>query len=232
MLIRIQKFLSDSGICSRRKAEEYIKEGFIKVNDNVVTELGSKIDTDKDKVMLKNKLIKKQNYVYFLLNKPIGYVSSFNDPGKRKDLSSLVKIKEHLGYAGRLDEDSEGLMLLTNDGDLIFKLTHPKFEHEKEYIIETEESISLDTIKNLKPGVNLDGYTTNPIKIVRVGYNKLGIILNEGKKRQIRRMLQMFGIHIKNLKRVRIGNLELGNLKSGQMRKLTDKEIILLKKSI
>lgn len=231
MQIRIQKFLSQTGICSRRQAEEYIKKGLVRLNNEVVTNLATKIDQKRDKVELNNKLIKSKAYIYLALNKPIGYVSSFSHKDK-KTLTSLVKIKEHLGYAGRLDEDSEGLMLLTNDGDLIYKLTHPKFEHEKEYLVEVYKPIPEAIIQRISKGMKLFEGKTNPVKIYRLTSNKARIILNEGKKRQIRRMFQIVGFEVKNLKRVRIENILLGDLKSGQTRELSKEELIELKKRV
>ena len=228
MQVRIQKFLSQSGICSRRQAEEYIKQSRIKINRELITNLGTKIDPDKDVVEFDNKIIKNKGYIYLILNKPKDYVSSFKHEGK-KTLGSLIKIKEHLGYAGRLDEDSEGLMLLSNDGELIYRLTHPKFQHEKEYFVETNEPISNAVIERLSKGVKLLEGKTNPIKIYRISDNQVRIILNEGKKRQIRRMFKIVNINVKSLKRIRIENINLGDLKLGQTRYLTEEEIKNLK---
>ncbi len=228
MEIRIQKFLSEAGVCSRRQAEEYIKSGLIKVNKKIINELGTKIDPEKDLVEFNNKVVKKKYYVYIILNKPVGYVSSFSHKGK-KTLSDLVKIKQHLGYAGRLDEYSEGLMLLTNDGNLINKLTHPKYEHEKEYVVETKEPLTDSVIKRLESGITLYEGRTNPAKIIRLSPTKFRIILNEGKNRQIRRMLAIVKINVRRLKRIRIGGLDLGSLKPGMYRDLTTEEIAVLK---
>ncbi len=230
MKIRIQKFLSEAGVCSRRQAEEYIKGGLIKVNKKIINELGTKIDPEKDLVEFNNKVVKKEYYVYIILNKPVGYVSSFSHKGK-KTLSDLIKIKQHLGYAGRLDEYSEGLMLLTNDGDLINKLTHPKYEHEKEYLVETVQPLADSVIKRFESGITLYEGRTNPAKITKISENKFRIILNEGKNRQIRRMLAIVKIKVKKLKRIRIGGLDLGSLKPGMYRYLTAEEIAVLKKA-
>lgn len=230
MKIRIQKFLSEAGVCSRRQAEEYIKGGLIKVNKKIINELGTKIDPEKDLVEFNNKVVKKEYYVYIILNKPVGYVSSFSHKGK-KTLSDLIKIKQHLGYAGRLDEYSEGLMLLTNDGDLINKLTHPKYEHEKEYLVETVQPLADSVIKRFESGITLCEGRTNPAKIIRLSPTKFRIILNEGKNRQIRRMLAIVKIKVKKLKRIRIGGLDLGSLKPGMYRYLTAEEIAVLKKA-
>ena len=227
--IRIQKFLSEAGVCSRRQAEEYIKKELIKVNDETIRELGTKIDPEKDIIKFNDKVVKKEDYIYILLNKPVGYVSSFYHKGK-KTLSDLIKIKEHLGYAGRLDEYSEGLMLLTNDGNLINRLTHPRHEHEKEYLVETKEPIPDAVINRLEKGIMLFEGRTNPVSIKRRDSNKFLITLKEGKNRQIRRMLQIVKITTKKLKRVRIGNLVLGSLKPGMYRYLEEEEVKNLKK--
>lgn len=226
--MRIQKFLSEAGACSRRQAEKYLEQGLIKINNKIIKEQGTKIDPDKDQIKLNNKEIKLKQYTYLILNKPKGYVSSFDHKNK-KTLKSLIKTKEHLGYAGRLDEDSEGLMFLTNDGNLIYKLTHPKFQHEKEYIVETKEKVPDNIINKLKKGVKLKEGQTNPIKIKKITNNKFNIILNEGKNRQIRRMFKLFNINVTKLKRIRINNLKLNNLKPKQTRRLTEEEIKLIK---
>lgn len=231
MQVRIQKFLSQSGVCSRRQAEEYIKQGKIKINKELITNLGTKVDPDVDTIEFDNKVIKKKGYIYLILNKPKDYVSSFSHEGK-KTLGSLINVKEHLGYAGRLDEDSEGLMLLSNDGELVYRLTHPKFQHEKEYFVETNEPISNTVIGRLSKGVKLLEGKTNPIKIFRISHNKVRIILNEGKKRQIRRMFKIVKINVKSLKRIRIENINLGDLKSGQTRYLTKEEVEKLKERV
>lgn len=231
MEVRIQKFLSEAGVSSRRGAEELIKQGLVEVNGKILNELGTKINPEKDIIKVKGKEIRFNKHIYLLLNKPKGYVSSFSHAGK-KTLKSLVKLKEHLGYAGRLDEDSEGLMLLTNDGDLIYKLTHPKFEHEKEYIVETKENINDAIIERLSKGMTLFEGRTNPVRVKRLSANRLNIILNEGKKRQIRRMLQILKLNVKSLKRIRIENLTLGNLKPGETRDLTKEELEKLKKLV
>ncbi len=227
--IRIQKFLSEAGVCSRRQAEEHVKKGLIKVNDKTIMEFGTKIDPEKDIIKFNDKIIKKKNHIYIILNKPVGYVSSFYHEGK-KTLSNLIKIEEHLGYAGRLDEYSEGLMLLTNDGNLINQLTHPRHEHEKEYLVETKEPVPDAVISRLERGIMLFEGKTNPVKIKRLDSNKFLITLKEGKNRQIRRMLQIVEITTKKLKRIRIGNLVLGSLKPGTYRYLKEDEVKNLKK--
>lgn len=226
MQIRINKFLSEAGICSRRKADKYIKKGIVKIN-NKIAEQGSKINPEKDKIYFKNKLIKQKKLIYIILNKPKGYVSSLKHKGK-KTILELVKAKERIYPVGRLDENSRGLLLLTNDGDLTLKLTHPRYKHEKEYIIQTEKEVPNYILTKLKKGVKLIEGKTQPCKIKKLNKSKYKIILKEGKKRQIRRMFRYFHYKVTDLKRTRILNLKL-NLKQGKYRHLTKNEIKKLK---
>jgi 23S rRNA pseudouridine2605 synthase len=210
----LQKFIADSGYCSRRKAESLIIEGKVKVNKEV-SRMGAKVD-EKDQVTIKNRTIKPQKKsIYILLNKPKGYVCTNNE--NEKDVFSLVDIKERLFVVGRLDKNSWGLVLLTNDGDLTYKLTHPSFEHEKEYIVESSREISPENMERMKKGVDLKEKTKAKMKsIKRIGKNKYQIVLSEGKKRQIRRTFEVFDSTVLDLKRIRIDKYKLGNLKKGQ----------------
>ncbi len=230
VLIRIQKFLSEAGACSRRKAEEYLQQGLIKINGNVVKELGTKVNTEKDKILLKDKrVVLGKKKVYLILNKPKGYVTSFAHEDKKTIKELLKGVKEHLAYAGRLDEDSRGLLFLSNDGDLINKLTHPRYEHEKEYIVETSKLISDFELEKLSRGIILKEGRTKLCKIKRLATNKFKIILEEGWNRQIRRMLEKINHKVKDLQRIRIKNICLGNLKEGKFRYLTETEVLNLK---
>lgn len=228
-IIRLQKYLADSGIASRRKSEQLILVGLIKVNSKIITELGSKVDTEKDKVEYQNKILEpKGKLIYIMLNKPAGYVTSLEHEGK-KTILDLVKIKERVFPVGRLDELSQGLLILTNDGDLAFKLTHPKFEHEKEYIVETITKPTEQDLKSLAEGIIIDGKRTSPAKIKKLNENKFSIIIHEGRNRQIRKMCAERNIKIKSLKRIRIGPLKLSNVSEGQWRYLTAEEVKRLK---
>src|SRR3989338_5322607 len=223
-LMRLQKYLSENGICSRRKAEEYIKNGEVSVNEKTITELGTKIDPQKDKIYFKGKLIKNQNKkIYLILNKPKGYVTSFEHEGK-KTIKEFLKGFPHLAYAGRLDEDSRGLVFLSNDGDLINKLTHPRYEHEKEYIVETEKPITDFELDLLTNGIELEEGKTKKCKVYKINDNKFGIILEEGWNRQIRRMLAKIGHETKDLERIRINNIRLDNLKEGKIKILNEED--------
>lgn len=230
VLLRLQKYLADSGVASRRKCEELIQKGLIQVNNKVITELGTKIDTEKDKVIYNNKEIKQNhNFIYILLNKPIKYVTSMDQKGKRTVKDLIKPIKERIFPIGRLDEYSQGLLLLTNDGDLAYKLTHPKFEHEKEYIVQTTTEITDEQLKQLEQGIEIGGEKTWPAKIKRNSKNEFNIIIHEGRNRQIRKMCESLNLIVKMLKRIRIGPIILKGIAEGQWRYLTSEELQKLK---
>jgi pseudouridine synthase len=224
-LIRLQKFLSRAGICSRRKGEEYIKAGFIRVNNKVVTELGTKIDPVNDRVEFKGAVVKPKNdLVYIAINKPKGYVTSCSQPGE-KIVLDLVDISQRVYPIGRLDKDSTGLLILTNDGDLHHRLLHPSFDHEKEYDVTVSKPITDGALKNIADGMPLMGTRTRPAEITRVSSRRFRIVLREGKNRQIRRMVRKVGNHVTGLKRLRISKISLKRLEEGTWRYLTEKEI-------
>jgi len=238
--IRLQKYLAQAGIASRRQSERLIVEGKIKVNGEVITELGSKINSEKDKVEVDGKIVKPEKFVYIILNKPIGVLSTCRkSKEKGKTILDLVKIKERLYPVGRLDKNSSGLLFLTNDGDLALKLTHPRYEHEKEYEVEIDKGLSSEDLKKLSQGIIIEGKKTLPTKIFAKGGSAFGgkkikskkfkMILREGRKRQIRKMCDALGYQIKNLRRIRMGNLSLGGLPVGKWRELNSKEINSLK---
>ena len=217
MLIRLQKFLADAGVASRREADELIGGGVVKVNGTVVTQLGLKIDPFKDKIEVGHDLIKsKPKKVLLKIYKPVGVISSCYQAGEK----TIIDYVKHLGYrlfpVGRLDKNSEGLMLLTNDGDLANNLMHPRYEHEKEYIVEVQLIIKNEQLTKLGQGIIIDGKRTLPAKVKRLGDKEFSIILKEGKKRQIRRMVEAVGNRVVSLKRVRIEKYLLGELKPGE----------------
>lgn len=223
--IRLQKYLADCGIASRRKSEELIQAGLVKVNGTITTQLGTKIDTEKDKVEYQNKTIKPESkFIYIMLNKQAHYVTSLSHKGK-KTILDLIDIKERIFPVGRLDELSEGLLILTNDGDFAYKLTHPKFEHEKEYIVELFYPITNTQITQLEKGIVLEGVKTYPTKVKQINEKTFSITVHEGRNRQIRRMCLALNLKIKALKRVRVGDLLIGNLKPGSWRHLTEEEV-------
>ncbi len=225
--MRLQKYLAHAGICSRRKAEEHILNGSIKVNHKIVTTLGTKVDPEKDKVFFNHKpVILKQDVsrVYIAINKPEGVVTSCSQQ-KAKIIMDLVDIDERVYPVGRLDKDSKGLVLLINDGNLHNKLSHPSFNHEKEYIVTTKEPISDAALKNMAQGMIIDKVKTRKAKVKRLLKNKFNIILKQGRNRQIRKMVAKTGNKVDILKRIRMANINLGNLKEGKWRYLTPKEI-------
>jgi len=222
--MRLQKFLSGAGICSRRKGEEYIKAGWVKVNGKIVTELGVKVDPDRDLVEVDRDAIRSDTVlIYIVLNKPSGYVSSCHQPDE-KIVLDLLDISERVYPIGRLDKDSTGLLLLTNDGQLHHRLSHPSFNHEKEYEVTVAKPLPQGALRKLADGLPMMGTRTRPARVKRISARRFWIILQEGKNRQIRRMVRKVGNQVVGLKRIRIANIKLGNLPSGSWRYLTQKE--------
>lgn len=223
-LIRLQKFLSNAGVCSRRQGEEYIKDGLVKVNGEVVTELGTKVDPDIDRVEFRGKLVKaKVNLIYIALNKPKGYVTSCRQEGD-KIVLDLIDIPERVYPIGRLDKDSTGLLLLTNDGRLHHRLLHPSFDHEKEYEVSVARPVSDGAIRKMEKGMPILGTKTRPAEIKRITAKRFRIVLKEGRNRQIRRMVRKVGNQVTSLKRIRVSNIRLGRLAKGAWRYLSEKE--------
>ena len=231
---RLQKFLANSGVASRRKAEKLILNGKIKVNGNIVTELGTKIIPGVDKVEYLSKEVKsKIENVYVLLNKPINYVTTVKDQFGRNTVLDLVKgLGQNLLPVGRLDMYTSGALILTNDGDFIYHVTHPKHEVEKTYTVTLRGKILNEEIENLKNGVMIDNeYLTKParVKILKIDEEKnicrLEIVIHEGRNRQIRKMCEAVGKKVIALHRSKIGNISVKNLKIGTWRYLTKKEI-------
>lgn len=195
--IRLQKFLAEAGIASRRKSEALIVQGKIKVNGKIVTELGIKVNLEKDKIEYNEKEVKiKNKNVYILLNKPIGYVTTVKDQFARDSVLDLVKVKERLVPVGRLDMYTSGALILTNDGDFVYKVTHPKHEIEKTYTVTIKGIVKSEEVEKLKKGVLIDDYKTKPakVKILKTDEEKnqsrLEIIIHEGKNRQVRKMCE------------------------------------------
>ena len=223
-LMRLQKYLSSAGFCSRRKGEEYIKDGLVKVNGITVLELGTKVDPQNDRIEVNGTLVQgDQKSVYIALNKPREYVTSCDHPGE-KIVLDLVDIPGRIYPVGRLDKNSTGLLLLTNDGRLHHKLSHPSFDHEKEYEVTLSSYITDGALKSLEKGVAVMGTKTRPAKIKRLSSKRFLIILKEGKNRQIRRMVGKVGGSVIGLKRIRISNIKLGRLSEGSWRYLREKE--------
>ena len=230
---RLQKFLANAGVASRRKAEELILEGKVLVNGKVVNELGTKVNPDIDKIEFNGKLIKVESKkVYILLNKPIGYVTTVKDQFDRPIVTDLIKnVKENLLPVGRLDMYTSGALILTNDGDFIFKVTHPKHEVEKTYTVTLHGKITNEEVNKLKSGVEIDDYVTKEakVKILKIDEEKnisrLEIVIHEGKNRQVRKMCEAVGKKVLALHRAKIGSIGVKDLKIGTWRYLNTKEI-------
>ncbi|MGD2151146.1 MAG: pseudouridine synthase [Desulfobacterales bacterium] len=222
--MRLQKFLSEAGVCSRRRGEEYIREGRVRVNSKIVTQLGTKVDSEKDRVEFDGKVIAlKSEPMYIMLNKPKGYVTSCSHPGE-KIVLDLIDIPERVYPIGRLDKDSIGLLILTNDGRLHYRLSHPSFDHEKEYDVTVSKPITDGSLRKIASGLPMMGTKTRPAKIRRISSTRFRIILQEGRNRQVRRMVRKVGNHVTRLKRIRVSNVKLGRLAEGAWRNLTEKE--------
>lgn len=233
--MRLNKFLSNSGVASRRKCDQLIEEGKVTVNGKVADELGMKINEKKDRVKVEGKdILLPSSFVYIKLNKPKGYTCTASDEKGRKTIYDLVKCEERLFSIGRLDYDTEGLIILTNDGDFANKVAHPKFETEKEYRVTAEGEIKESELAVMRKGVVVDGERMPSAKVEWLsfenGFTKLSVVISEGQNRQVRRMFEAIGHEIKLLKRVRIGLVKLGGLKRGEYRDLTEEELNLLTK--
>ena len=227
MLIRLNKFLAEKGIASRRKSDDLILAGKIKVNGEIIKELGTKVDSEKDRVDIDEKFLANRSQpVYFLLNKPAGFVCS-NSPtaSEKKIVIDLLPREERIFPVGRLDKMTTGLLILTNDGNFSFKLTHPKFECEKEYEAELAENLTAERVKKIEAGVKLEKQATKPVRVKILGERKARVILTEGRNRQVRKIFGKVGCEVVKLKRIRVKNLELGNLKIGEWRRLSKKEV-------
>jgi len=223
---RIQKIIAAAGICSRRDAEKLIKRREVFVN-GVMARLGDKADADKDRIEVSGKFIRKDSKVYYLLNKPKEYLSeNKNEPGKKTiyDLQSVNSIGKRVIHVGRLDFMSEGMLFLTNDGDFTNKIIHPKYELVKTYYVRAEPEFTNNEIKTLNESIELEGHKI-ACKAKKLGKNEIEIQIHEGKNRIVRRIMESLGKSIFQLIRTKIGNVELGNLGLGKVRKLTPEEI-------
>ncbi len=218
---RVQKLLSNYGYCSRRKAEELIKQGKVKVNDKIIT-IGDKA-SDDDKIYVDDKLINKENKIYLIFNKPINCVTALNDK-HHKTIMDYIKIKERIFPIGRLDFNTSGLLLLTNDGDFANKVMHPRYEIKKTYLAETDKPVNESSTKQIEKGILLEDGKTAPAKVKKIKNNIIEITIHEGKNRIIRRIMEKLGYSIKSLERIKIGSLGLGNLKQGKFRTLNKHE--------
>ena len=231
--IRLQKFLADCGIASRRKCEELIKEKKVKVNGEIAI-LGTKVDSQKDKIEYNGKIIKNNvdKYTYILLNKPIGVVTSSKDQFGRETVLDLIKLKERIVPVGILDMYTSGALILTNDGEFVYKVTHPKHEINKTYNVTISGIVSNEDIEKLQSGVIIDNdYKTKPakVKILKIekekNISRIEITIHEGKNRQVRKMCNAIGKKVLALHRSKIGNINVKDLKIGTWRYLKETEI-------
>ncbi|NNG02465.1 MAG: rRNA pseudouridine synthase [Desulfobacteraceae bacterium] len=228
-LMRLQKYLSRAGVCSRRKAETYIRSGRIRVNGQTVAQLGTKVDTEKDEVYFDETPVAiSTGTVYLAFNKPRGVVSSCEHRGESV-VTDFIDMPVRVYPVGRLDKESTGLILLTNDGALHHRLSHPSFDHEKEYEVGVDGPVSDQSLNRLADGVTISGRRTRTAGVKRLSPATFRIILKEGRNRQIRRMAGAIGRRVITLKRVRISGIHLGGLAEGKWRHLTEaeKKIIL-----
>jgi len=224
---RLQKFISQAGVASRRHAEELILAGKVKVNGSIVRELGTKVDSDKDKVEVHGKKIATQKLIYLILYKPKRYMTTRFDPVRRHTVFELIpeNLRNVVWPVGRLDFNTEGLLLFTNDGELTQLLTHPSKEHEREYEVILDKELSGGRIEKLQRGMMIDGKKTAPAK-VRTNGTTIYITIHEGWNRQVRRMFGVLGYTVRNLKRIRIGKLKINDLQLGEHKMIDKKEII------
>ncbi len=238
MLIRLNKFLAQAGVASRREVDRMITEGMIKVNGRVIQTLGQKIDDEKDRVEVGGKVIEKEEEtVYLILNKPPGYLVTLNDPYKRPTIKELLpSLKQRIFPVGRLDYDSEGLLLLTNDGELAHRLAHPRYRVPKTYLVEVQGIPDSFKISRLEKGIFLEGKKTAPARISRLRKSAEKSLhrveIYEGRKREVKRMFEAIGHHVLHLKRVGFGRVRLGTLKTGNWRFLTPREMNSLKSEV
>ena len=222
---RINKYIASCGVCSRRKAEEYVLSGRVKVNDIIIKDLAYKVK-EEDIIKIDDNIInKEEKKVYIMLNKPKGYVTTSHEQFGRKSVLDLIDEDVRVYPIGRLDMYTEGLLLLTNDGDFANKLMHPKNKIAKKYIVTSKEKITQNQKELLESVVNIGDYITRPAKVNILTNNQFEIIISEGKNRQVRRMCEAVRVNLTNLKRIQIGNINLGNLQTGKYRYLSDEEI-------
>ncbi|GAB3084231.1 pseudouridine synthase [Nocardioides zeae] len=234
-LIRLQKLLAQSGVASRRKCEELMLDGLVTVDGEVVTRLGTKVDPRVAVIRVDGRRLPPVSpHVYLVLNKPLGVVSTMSDPEGRRNLGDLVADRpERLFHVGRLDTDTSGLILLTNDGDFAHRMAHPSFEVDKTYVAEVDGQVSRETLQELRDGVTLDDgpVTVRSVKVVEkgaggaTGRTIVELVIHEGRNRIVRRLLQHVGHPVRRLTRTKIGPVELRGLRGGELRDLTREEL-------
>ncbi|NQV08381.1 rRNA pseudouridine synthase [Candidatus Woesearchaeota archaeon] len=218
---RVQKLLSNYGYCSRRKAEKLIEEKRVKVNGKVII-LGDKA-TDEDEISVDNKAVKKQKTIYLMLHKSVGCVTALTDP-KYPTVMKYIDVKERVFPIGRLDYNTSGILLFTNDGTFANKIMHPRYEIKKTYLASLYTKIADNRVSQIEKGIMLDDGRTSPAKVKKINHNLIEITIHEGKNRIIRRMLTKLEMKVKSLKRIKIGNLTLGDLKKNKCKYLSERE--------
>ena len=235
--MRIQKFLSRAGVASRRMAEEWMQAGRVRVNGEVVTELGSRIDPAEDTVEVDGKVVTRPPPRWILLHKPRGFLTTRKDPRGRPTVYDLIPDRfRGLRYVGRLDQDTEGLLLLTNEGDTLHRLLHPSYEVEREYRVTVEGHVEEETLEDLESGVTLEDGEARAVRarvLEEAGHGSvLELVLREGRKREVRRMCEAVGHPVTHLLRVRFGPVDLGDLPPGEWRDLTPEEVRTVKETV
>jgi 23S rRNA pseudouridine2605 synthase len=222
--VRLAKFLAHGGVASRRKAEEIVAAGRVTVDGKVVTDPAKDVGASDD-VRLDGRSVEAEAREVWAVNKPVGVVSTAREPGRRRAVVELVRSEARLYPVGRLDADSSGLLLLTNDGELANQLTHPRYEVEKAYRVELQRPPSDADLRRLASGVELEDGPTAPAEVRRLGEREVEIVLREGRNRQVRRMAEAIGNRVVALRRVRFGPVDLGDLPEGEARRLAEDEI-------
>ncbi len=235
-MVRLQKYLADAGVASRRAAEKLIQQGRVSVNGEVIREMGIQVDENYDVIEFDGEVVRNNaKKEYIMLNKPVGFITTVSDDKDRPTVMELVSdINARIYPVGRLDYDTEGLLLLTNDGDLTYRITHPKHDIAKTYVAEVTGDISMDTILKLRNGVTIDGVRTSPARVEVIGATQYGtkieITIHEGRNRQVRKMFDAVGCIVKKLRRTHEAGLTLGHLPLGKWRRLSESEVNMLKK--
>ena len=233
MLVRLQKYLAEAGVASRRRCEQLIEDGCVSVNGELVRVLGTKVDPDRDSVAVNGKPVVLDRKIYIALNKPAGFLCTNHDiHGRKRAVDLLPHSLPRLYTVGRLDKDTEGLLFLTNDGTFSLRLTHPRYKMSKTYLVEVEGEVKKVGIAHLLKGIRSEGEMLHAEKIfqvrARTNTTELQLVLNEGRNRQIRRMMAAIGHPVKRLVRLAVGPVELGNLATSQWRHLTHEEVYQL----
>lgn len=224
--IRLNKYIASSGICSRRMADKLIDEKKVKVNNKTVIEKGTVVDTEKDVVKVNDEVIKlEEEKKYILMNKPVGYVTTAKEQFNRPCVLDIITEKNRVYPVGRLDMDTSGLLILTNDGDITNKITHPKNHICKTYEVITKSNLSLEDMQRLESGVDIGGYVTMPAKVQKIKENKYKITISEGKNRQVRKMFESVGNKVERLKRISIGKLTLDGIDVGKYKYVSYEEM-------